>query len=496
MAELVTDHLAFVFFGFAAVFMAFALLLLLLWRRPCCCFCSCHVCRAYLSGSWAAEFDNLGDWYTHLLRASSTATIHLHVLGNTVTANPANVEYMLQTRFVNFPKGKHFAAVLGDLLGHGIFNVDGDAWRFQRKMASLAVGSVSVRAYAAGVIDEEIARGVTQRLCSVADNGGAVDLQCLFRRFAFDTICRISFGLERGSLEVSVPMDEFVAAFDTASRLSAMRGAAWAPVVWKLKRLLNIGSERELRRAVGMINALAKEVIRQRRKLGYAAGHDLLSRFMRSVEDDDEYLRDIVVSFLLAGRDTIASGLTGFFLLLTRNPRAAALVRKEINAGSGRDYVMAAIHESLRLFPPVQFDSKWCTDDDVLPDGTFVRKGTRVTYHPYAMGRMESIWGADCGEFLPERWLHGDQPAFASESLFKFPVFQAGSRVCLGKELALMEMKKVVVAVLGQFDVEVVDANRPVKFAPGLTTTFSGGVWARVGRRVAAPLATDELIQA
>ncbi|KAG6468819.1 cytochrome P450 94C1-like [Zingiber officinale] len=486
MVEFGTSQLAFVLLSFAAGFFAFALLLLLLHKRPWCC---CHVCRACLSGSWAVEFDNLSDWYAHLLQKSPTGTIRIHVLGKTVTANPANVEYMLRTRFDNFPKGKPFTAILGDLLGQGIFNVDGDAWRLQRKIASLALGSVKVREYASCIVAEEIASGILPRLAAAAETGSIIDLQDVFRRFTFDAICRISFGLERGCIELPVPMEEFTAAFDAASRLSAMRGAAVAPAVWKLKRILNVGSERELRRAISMINELAKEVIRQRRKLGYDGCHDLLSRFMSTAEDDDEYLRDIVVSFLLAGRDAVASALTGLFLLLARNPQVAARIGEEINAGgenmssSGRDYVQAAIHESMRLYPPVQFDSKWCVEDDVLPDGTFVGQGTRVVYHPYAMGRMESIWGADYAEFRPERWLRGK--AFAAESLFKYPVFQAGNRVCLGKELALVEIRKVVVAVLEQFDVEVADAGRPVKFAPGLNTTFSGGVWARVTRRVA-----------
>ncbi|KAI7979085.1 Small RNA 2'-O-methyltransferase, partial [Camellia lanceoleosa] len=57
------------------------------------------------------------------------------------------------------------------------------------------------------------------------------------------------------------------------------------------------------------------------------------------------------------------------------------------------------------LYPPVQFDSKFCEEDDTLPDGTFVRKGTRVTYHPYAMGRMEWVWSPDHLKFKPDRWL-------------------------------------------------------------------------------------------
>ncbi|THU53828.1 hypothetical protein C4D60_Mb10t18530 [Musa balbisiana] len=487
------DHLALVFFSFAVGFALFSMLLLLLRKRR---WCTCHVCRAYLSSSWAAEFDNLCDWHAHLLRESPTGTIHVHVLGSTITANPTNVEYMLKTRFDNFPKGKGFSALLGDLLGDGIFNVDGDSWRFQRKMASLALGSISVRSYALGIVSSEISRKLLPLLSSVADRrDGVVDLQDVFRRFAFDTICKISFGLDRSCLERSMPMSEFAAAFDAASKLLARRGMATASIPWKLKRLFNVGSERKLKRAIRKINMLAKDIIRQRRRLGFTSGDDLLSRFMCLVDDDDKFLRDIVISFLLAGRDAVASGLTSFFLLLSQNPYTAAAMRDEIAAviKDGNEdtvnyeqlkemhYVHAVLYESLRLFPPVQFDSKFCLEDDVLPDGTFVSKNTRVTYHPYAMGRMESIWGPDCREFKPERWLRGG--VFTPANLFNYPVFQAGQRVCLGKELALEEMKAVVVSVVSKFDVEVLQGAQPLKFDVGLTATINGGVSARVSRR-------------
>lgn len=487
------SYLSFLFFFFTTVFFLFALLLLVLRSRP---GCNCHVCKAYLSSSWTAEFTNLCDWYTHLLRQSPTSTINIHVLGNTVTANPDNVEYMLKTRFDNFPKGKPFSSLLGDLLGQGIFNVDGESWQFQRKMASLELGSVSVRSHAYQIISAEVRRRLLPLFTSVSDGADSIiDLQDVFRRFAFDNICKFSFGLDPGCLEASLPMSEFAAAFDTASRLSAWRGRAVAPVLWKLKRFLNVGSERELKRAIRLVNVLADEVIRQRRNQGFASNNDLLSRFMSSV-NDDRYLRDIVISFLLAGRDTVASGLTSFFLLLSKHPAVTAAIREEIAnvmRGSGDDgvasfdqlkqmyYVHAAMYESLRLYPPVQIDSKFCVEDDMLPDGTFVSKGTRVTYHPYAMGRMESIWGADCEEFKPGRWLCNGK--FVPESPFKYPAFQAGLRVCLGKEMALMEMKTVIVSVVRRFDVRVLHAGGLPKFVPGLTASIDGGLPAQVRRR-------------
>ncbi|XP_040385374.1 cytochrome P450 94C1-like [Oryza brachyantha] len=488
-----------VFFGCALCVAALGVVLLLLRRWP---WCSCHVCRAYLTGSWRRDFTNLGDWYAHLLRRSPTGTVHVHVLGCTVTANPANVEYMLKTRFDNFPKGKPFAALLGDLLGDGIFNVDGDMWRHQRKMASLELGSVSVRSYAFKIVAQEVETRLMPVLSDAADRGAVLDLQDVFRRFAFDTICKISFGLDPGCLDREMPVSELADAFDTASRLSAMRGAAASPLLWKMKRLLNIGSERELKKAIRLIDGLAAAMIRERQKLGVGNSHDLLSRFMASAGDahsaaEDKFLRDIVVSFLLAGRDTVSSALTTLFMLLSKHPDVAAAMRAEAGAGEKPatyehlkrlHYTHAVVYENMRLFPPVQFDSKFCAAADVLPDGTYVDGDARVMYHPYAMGRMPRIWGADCDAFRPDRWLTGAGGTFVPESLYKYPVFQAGLRVCLGKELAVTEMKAVSVAVVRAFDVEVVGENgrssaaAAPRFVPGLTASIRGGLPVKIRR--------------
>lgn len=145
-------------------------------------------------------------------------------------------------------------------------------------------------------------------------------------------------------------------------------------------------------------------------------------------------------------------------------------------------YLNAAVHESMRLYPPVQFDSKFAREDDVLPDGTFVRKGIRVTYHPYAMGRMERVWGSDCLEFKPCRWLREDG-VFVPENPFKYPVFQGGVRVCLGKDLALVEIKSVVAALVRRFDIRVEGDNQELRFVPGLTATLRDGLTVRVFQR-------------
>lgn len=488
---------SFFFCTFTILFIFLSLLLFLLRLKP---WCNCELCRNLLNSSWSKDFDNLCDWYSHCLQKNPTETINFHVMNNIITANPKNVEYILKTRFDNYPKGKPFSSILGDLLGRGIFNVDGDSWKFQRKMASLELGSVSIRSYAFQTVTSEIESRLIPLLSSACDKQGMLmDLQDVFRRFSFDTICKFSFGLDPGCLKSCLPVSELAKAFDIASKISAERAMAASPVIWKIKRFFNVGSERKLKEAIKLVDSLANEVIEQKRAKGFSTNKDLLSRFMGAIHDD-KYLRDIVVSFLLAGRDTVASALTCFFWVMAKNPESVKRIRAESNRimGSSHElvvasfeqmqkmhYLQAAVYETLRLYPPVQFDSKFCESDDVLPDGTFVKKGTRVTYHPYAMGRMRSIWGADCLEFKPERWLQDG--FFKPTNPFKFPVFQAGVRVCLGKDMALVEMKSVALALIRKFDFQTdVPFSQTPKFAPGLTAIVLGGLQVYV-RRINEP---------
>ena len=94
------------------------------------------------------------------------------------------------------------------------------------------------------------------------------------------------------------------------------------------------------------------------------------------------------------------------------------------------------------------------------------------------MGRMEAIWGADCLEFKPERWVNQDGH-FVPQSPFKFAVFQAGVRFYLSKEMVFIQMKYVVVTVVSMFRLRL-----PVEFSAlgspklihSLTARMKGGL--------------------
>ncbi|XP_077210106.1 cytochrome P450 94B3-like [Tasmannia lanceolata] len=445
---------------------------------------------------------NLLDWYTQLLAQSGTQTIVVSRLGarrTIITANPDNVEYMLKTNFHNFPKGKPFTEMLGDLLGHGIFNVDGELWHTQRKLASHEFTTNSLREFVVKTLESEVNDRLLPILASACHSGEVVDLQELLKRFAFDTICKVSLGTDPGCLEPSLPESGLASAFDVASELSARRATSPLFAIWKAKRVLGIGSERRLKEAIRVVQLSVMEMIKRKKvrneeEANESKGSDLLSRLISCVHDE-KVIRDMVISFIMAGRDTTSSALTWLFWLLSCHPHIKKEVVKEmveISKGKERleygdlkemNVLKACLCESMRLYPPVAWDSKHAAGGDTLPDGTHIGKGDRVTYFPYGMGRMERLWGKDCEEFKPDRWLESEEIV----SPFKFPVFQGGPRICLGKEMAFIQMKYVVASILRRFELRPVRKDRPV-FVPLLTAYMAGGFKVRVQERKMAPL--------
>lgn len=367
---------------------------------------------------------------------------------------------------------------------------------------SLIVFLDPIREFVVKVLEDEVNNRLIPILESAAQGGRILDMQDVLRRFAFDTICHVSLGMDPFCLDLSRPPPPIAAAFDSASMISAMRGAAPIFAVWKLKRALNVGSEKELNDAVELVRGSVDDMIRSKKEqsderstyniadpLTKNNGSDLLSRFLGAGLDDD-VVRDMVISFLMAGRDTTSSALTWLLWLLTGHRQIEKRVAAEIEAVGekpgfddlkGMNFTKACLCESMRLYPPVVWDSKHAAEDDVLPDGTPVHKGNRVTYFQYGMGRMEALWGEDRLEFRPDRWLD-ETGVLKAVSPYKYPVFQAGPRVCLGKEMAFIQMKYVVAAILNRFELEPVRENPPV-FVPLLTAYMAGGFNVRVRRR-------------
>ncbi|URE24507.1 Cytochrome P450 [Musa troglodytarum] len=335
------------------------------------------------------------DWAADLLSRSPTGTIELRgplgIFRGVATVRPLVVDHLLRSNFSNYVKGDRTRAALSDLLGHGIFSADGHLWSLQRKTASREFTTRSLKSFVSDVVRFQLRDRLLPRLSVASDEGGTVDLQDLLRRFAFDNICTIAFGTDPASLRpgsgVGAEDHSFFDAFDAAVEISSARMFAPLQLVWKLKRFLNVGSERKLRNVMKTIDEYAMNIIELKEQQGTKKEDDnQLGRMFEGPQQKRKFLRDIVISFILAGKDTTSAGLTWFFWLLAVHPRSEQRIYEEV-------------------YPPVPIDSRVAVADDVLPDGTCVKAGWFADYCPYAMARDEGLWGTDCRDFKPERWL-------------------------------------------------------------------------------------------
>ncbi|KAJ7977283.1 putative Cytochrome P450 [Quillaja saponaria] len=447
-------------------------------------------------------------WFSDLLQISPSATITIHRFfgqRSVVTSNPAVVQHMLKSHFHIYQKGDTFRRTIIDFLGNGIFNSDGENWKFQRQVASHEFNTKSLRNFVENVVDTELSDRLVPILSIASAQNQVLDFQDILQRFAFDNICKIAFGFDPIYLSPSLSQSKFVQAFEDAVKISGDRLATPIPLIWKIKKVLNVGAEKRIRMAISEIHEFAREIIREKkhelREKASLDSVDLLSRFLNSGHSDEVFVTDIIVSFILAGRDTTSAALTWFFWLISKNPRVQSEILKEITENSEATvydevkhmvYTHAALCESMRLYPPVPVDAKEAVSDDVLPEGTVVEKGMRVSYHVYAMGRSEQLWGPDWAEFKPERWLEKiaetDKEAakwnFMGRDPYTYTVFQAGPRICLGKDMAFLQMKRVVAGVLTRFKVVPVPANgEEPEFVAYLTAKMKGGFPVRIEKR-------------
>ncbi|XP_043698594.1 cytochrome P450 94A1-like [Telopea speciosissima] len=448
--------------------------------------------------------DLMMPWIAEVLQNSPNATFTFKRFSrrNIITANPAIVQHILKTQFYKYPKGPFFRNNLHDLLGSGIFNADGDRWKFERQISSPEFNTKSLRKFVGTVVEAELSECLLPLLCTANTENSVLDLQDILQRFAFDNICKIAFGFDPKSLSPSFPQPqaEFAVAFDEAVKLITGRFPTMFPAVWKMKRALNIRSEKQLGLAVSHIRQFARSIVREKRReleeKSSLETVDLLSRILNSGQLDEDLATDMVISFILAGRDTTSAALTWFFWLVSCNYQVEEEIVKEIkemkdtmdyDGVKDMVYTHASLCESMRLYPPVPHDAKEAAEDDVLPDGTIVKKGMRVTYHPYTMGRLESLWGKDWAEFRPERWLEREESSgkwrFVARDPYTYTVFQAGPRICLGKEMAFLQMQRIVAGVMRRYRVGPAEKGFEPVFVSYLTSKMKGGFPVRIERR-------------
>jgi cytochrome P450 len=190
----------------------------------------------------------------------------------------------------------------------------------------------------------------------------------------------------------------------------------------------------------------------------------------------------------IAGSDTTATVLSGLIFYLCRNPKVQERLAKEltdtfssydeIKAGAklrSCRYLTAVIQEGMRMAPPVAAD----LPREILSGGTtienhFIPQGILVGTSSWCMHYNPNHY-PDPYRFQPERWILGEvdaSEASVATAESAFFAFSFGSRNCVGKNMAWLEMRLVLAKALWRYEIKP-DPNN------SLGAGNLGGEWGR-----------------
>ena len=189
-----------------------------------------------------------------------------------------------------------------------------------------------------------------------------------------------------------------------------------------------------------------EEIARRREAPDLDEREDVFSMLLLARDEDgqamtDQELRDELVTLLVAGHETTATGLAWAFELLLRNPRVLERLRARSRTGDDA-YLDAVVKETLRLRPVIAGVGRVVRGEPFELGGYVIPPGIEINPSIAAIHRRADRY-PEPREFRPERFLGDDAP-----DTYTWLPFGGGTRRCLGASFATFEMKVVIRRVL------------------------------------------------
>lgn len=420
-----------------------------------------------------------------------------------VTSDPSNVQYIMNSKFTMYQRGSEFRNVF-DFLGDAVFNKDLDEWKEEKKLTQAFFRENQYHNSTPKIIQYTLEKGLVPILEHSSKNNQVLDLQTLFNRYMLDATCIMATGFDPASLRIELPDSPLLKAMDDIGEAVFYRHIL-PEKLWKLQRWLRIGKEKKLAEASKIFNEILSNYISVKRKLSSkeaidkelgGENFDVLKFYLLeagnegSIERVNEALIANLMTLFFAGRDTSGALLTWFFWLISKNPLVENKIVEEIKQNLAENaspkhifsnvqelgrlvYLHSTLCEALRLFPTGPFLLRVPIQGDILPSGHKVDQKTKIMLCSYAMGRNAEIWGEDCLEFKPERWL-SDKGGIKHVASNNFLAFSSGPWTCPGKELAFIRMKAVAATTIHNFHVSILDGQNIVPSISAILTMEHG----------------------
>ncbi|EXJ89042.1 hypothetical protein A1O3_02106 [Capronia epimyces CBS 606.96] len=333
----------------------------------------------------------------------------------------------------------------------------------------------------------------TDRLYAKPDQ--VCDFAQWLQYFAFDVIGQITYSKRHGFVERNEDIDGMVGYLGRLfSYVAPIGQIPWLdllflknPVVLLLDKLgVKLLAFPVTTFAAQRMSERLSEMELQGREKG-TEKPDLLSMFLKAQTDRPEFMTDqrvltMAVSMAFAGSETTAISLAALFYYLLRNPRCYEKLMQELNeaVAEGRienrptgtvtwaeaqnlPYLDACIKEAFRMHPAAGLPLERVTPPQGIEiDGHFVPGGTIVGCNAWVIHKREEVFGSQVDSYIPERWLDAskEQLKEMNGTLFQFG---AGARTCIGKNISLLEMYKLIPTFLRRFEIRFDNPNKDWK---------------------------------
>lgn len=298
--------------------------------------------------------------------------------------------------------------------------------------------------------------------------------------YAWDGAANVSFGKDYGFIEQGKDVGGIIQ--ESTAGLKYFAPVSQAPwlddwldknPVWRIgPRPLVNGFTYTVKMLADYRQQLAEGTYKPRDQATFMDKYDGLKKTHPDLVDDNQVQNWLMLN-VLAGGDSTAGSMRAAVWFIVKHPAVKAKMVAELDAAKlsypakykeilKLPYLGAVIRESMRMNPGVglMLERYVPAGGLTLPDGRFVPAGTKVGLNPTVVTRDRGVFGDNVESFVPERWLarEGESETDHVARVRKMHeatdlMFGAGTRVCMGKHFARMELDKLVASLFSRFDV-------------------------------------------
>ncbi|KAB2575197.1 putative sterigmatocystin biosynthesis P450 monooxygenase [Lasiodiplodia theobromae] len=449
-----------------------------------------HPLRSY-PGPWLCRASSLPRIWHRTVGTNISHAHHAHEkYGPVVRLSPGELSYINYDAWNDIygrndgkaalPKDPTFNSPSPDYPPGLVQVTDGPPHARQRRIFAPAFSNTSLmkqEAMLRGHVRKMVAK--LQRACdaTTTPSGAELDICSFFNFLTFDVMADLAFGAPLGLLDAG-QYTPWVKNVFAVFRILSLR----AIILFYLPQLQGL-----------MTRVLARPAMVAARKahIDYAAG--LVDRRLDADAQTAEERPDVwalvekkmdvltreemhinAATFMAAGTETTATALCGVVWFLAREGAAMGKVTEEVRGLSGGEedltmdtlarlpYLNAVINEAMRLYPPTpDMLYRLVPEGGAMVCGKLVPAGTVVGIHQWPAYHSAHNF-ARPEEFIPERWLPeaSVKGEFVNDERRIVQPFSKGPRSCIGKNLALHEMRLALASTFRQFDIVATDDSK------------------------------------